>query len=299
MIPRVTRFMDVLVLGAYGMLGHRLLLDLGRRFDVAGTVRTLKEWNAPVMEELNNCKIITGIDALDLDSIRTTVKRYRPAAIVNCIGIVKQAEAAKDPIASISINSLFPHQLSKIANDAGSLLIHFSTDCVFSGREGNYHPEHNPDPIDLYGRSKLLGEVGEKALTIRSSLIGREINSRNGLVEWFLSNRGGAVTGFRKAVFSGFTTHEMAKIVDTLVDGRPLNSGVWQVASRPISKFDLISTINRKAGANVRISPDDQLVCDRSLDGELFSESTGYRAPSWDDMIKSMVGDFPLYETRW
>jgi len=290
--------MDVLVLGAYGMLGHRLLLDLGKKHDVAGTVRTVRKWDAPIMESLSSQEMISGVDASDISSIKAIIERHRPRYVVNCIGIVKQAEAAKDPISSITINSLLPHQLAKMAKNVGGTLIHFSTDCVFSGREGNYSQEHIPDPVDLYGRSKLLGEVSENGITIRSSLIGREIDSRNGLVEWFLSNRGKSVTGFRRAAFSGFTTHEMANVVEMLIEKRPVTNGVWQVASDPITKFDLISKVDAEAKCQIKIEPNDEVVCDRSLNGELFSQATGYRAPSWDDMIKSMVRDFHLYERK-
>jgi len=284
------------VLGAYGMLGHRLLLDLGKKYDAVGTIRAVRKWDTPIMEMISAQKVITGVDASDLSTIRSIIERHRPRYVVNCIGIVKQADAAKDPITSITINSLLPHQLAKMTKSFGGTLIHFSTDCVFSGREGHYSQDHIPDPVDLYGRSKLLGEVSEKGITIRSSLIGREIDSRNGLVEWLLSNRGKAVTGFRRAIFSGFTTHEMANVVDILIDKRPITSGVWQVAADPISKFDLISKIDAEANAHVKITPNDQVICDRSLNGEVFSRATGYRAPDWDDMIKSMVRDFHLYE---
>ncbi len=286
------------MLGAYGMLGHRLLLDLGRRYDVVGTVRKKRQWDAPIMDELSAANIVPGVDASDLESIRSTIRRFKPAVVVNCIGIVKQAQAAKDPITSITINSLFPHQLVKIARESGVRVVHLSTDCVFSGREGKYKQDQDPDPVDLYGRSKLLGEVTDGAMTIRSSLIGREIDSRNGLVEWFLSNRGRSVTGFRKAIFSGFPTGEMARIIGMLIEEQPRLQGVWQVASDPISKFDLISKMNDQEGTGVKIIPNDMVICDRSLDGSLFSQATGYRTPGWDDMIKSMVKDFHLYETR-
>jgi dTDP-4-dehydrorhamnose reductase len=290
--------MDVLVLGAYGMLGHRVLIELGKSFDVAGTVRTIRKWDAPIMGSLSSETIIDGVDATDLSSIRDVIKMHRPQFVVNCIGIVKQADAAKDPITSITINSLLPHQLARMAKEVGGTLIHFSTDCVFSGREGNYSQDHIPDPVDLYGRSKLLGEVSENGITVRSSLIGRELGSQNGLVEWFLTNRGKSVDGFRRAIFSGFTTHEMSNVVRMLVERKPVTNGLWQVAADPISKLDLISRIDDQAGTGIKIRPNDKVVCDRSLNGEMFSQTTGYRAPSWDDMIKSMVKDFPLYEKR-
>jgi dTDP-4-dehydrorhamnose reductase len=288
--------MDVLVLGAYGMLGHRLLLDLSPHFDAVGAVRTIKHWDAPIMEKMSVLNIVSGMDATDLTSVSSIVRRYKPAVIVNCIGIVKNAPAAKDPITTISVNSLFPHQLLSIANQTESKLIHISTDCVFSGKEGNYKQDANPDPIDMYGRSKLLGEIDDGALTLRSSLIGRELGSQHGLVEWFLANRGKSVSGYRHAIFTGFPTHEMSKIIAMLIEKSPIENGIWHVASDPISKYDLLSKINTHLGTTISISEDEAVHCDRSLNGKNFSKSTGYRAPGWDDMIKSMVGDFDLYE---
>jgi dTDP-4-dehydrorhamnose reductase len=290
--------MDVLVLGAYGMLGHRLLLNLDRNFQVAGTVRLTKKFDAPVTERLSSMRIIPDIDASRPETVREVIRKHRPQAVVNCVGIVKQAEAAKDPIASITVNSLFPHLAAKAAKEVGATFIHFSTDCVFSGNKGHYSQNDIPDPVDLYGRSKLLGEVADNGITIRSSLIGRELGSSNGLVEWFLSNHGREVKGFRKAIFSGFTTHEMSKVVEMVLEKRPMINGLWQVASDPISKYDLIGKINKEAKVNVTISPNDMVVCDRSLDGHQFAQVTGYSAPNWDDMIKSMVKDFPMYEKR-
>ncbi|MHC1680312.1 MAG: dTDP-4-dehydrorhamnose reductase family protein [Methanomassiliicoccales archaeon] len=290
--------MDVLVLGAYGMLGHRLLLNLDRKFKATGTVRSTRKFDAPITEQLSSLRIIPGIDASRPEIAHEIIRKHKPQAVVNCVGIVKQAEAAKDPITSITVNSMFPHLAAKAAKEVGATFIHFSTDCVFSGKKGNYSQNDIPDPVDLYGRSKLLGEVSDNGITIRSSLIGRELGSRNGLVEWFLSNRGLDVKGFRKAIFSGFTTHEMSKVVEMVLDNKPILNGVWQVASDPISKFDLINMINIEGKTKATIMPNDMVVCDRSLDGHQFAQATGYNAPSWDDMIKSMVKDFPLYETR-
>lgn len=286
------------MLGAYGMLGHRLLLNLENNFQVAGTVRSTRKFDAPIAEQLSSLRIIPGIDAYRPDTVCDLIRKHRPQAVVNCVGIVKQVKAAKDPITSITVNSLFPHLVAKVAKDVGATFVHFSTDCVFSGSKGNYSQNDIPDPVDLYGRSKLLGEVSENGMTIRSSLIGRELGSSNGLIEWLLSNRGMEVKGFRKAIFSGFTTHEMSNVVEMLLEKRPILNGVWQVASDPISKFELIVKIDKEAKANVTIAPNDMVICDRSLDGHPFAQATGYSAPNWDDMIKSMVRDFPLYEEK-
>ncbi len=289
--------MDILVLGAYGMLGHRLLLDLQDRNSVVGAARRKKFWKAPIMDELDQVHIHTGIDAFDFSSIESLIQKERPECVINCIGIVKQLDAARDPVTSITINSLLPHKLSAMCQKMGIRLVHFSTDCVFSGRKGNYSQNDIPDPVDLYGRSKLLGEVGgENVITIRSSLIGREMDSRNGLIEWFLSNRGGSVKGFKKAIFSGFPTTEMSNIVSSIISDNRHLSGVWQVAAEPISKYDLLCKVKSKANIDIKIVPDDMVVCDRSLDGSAFNKMSGYVPPNWDSMIDKMIEGFSAYE---
>ena len=178
----------------------------------------------------------------------------------------------------------------------GARVIHLSTDCVFSGRKGHYSETDSPDGEDLYGRTKLLGEVAvEGCLTIRTSMIGRELAGQHGLLEWFLSNDGGHVRGFRRAVFSGFTTNVLSELIcDVIAEHRSL-SGMWHVAAEPINKFDLLHLIRDAYGLSVDIEPDDSMVCDRSLDGSRFRAATGFVAPSWDAMIGSMAADGTPY----
>ena len=288
--------MRILVLGGSGMLGHKLCQVASERLEVAATVRETR----PTAEALGLSKqvrMIGGVEATDLASVERPVASARPDVVVNCIGIVKQSPLAQDPGASISVNALFPHQLARLCRKSGSRLIHLSTDCVFSGRKGLYVESDVSDAEDLYGRSKFLGEVGEShCITLRTSMIGRELHGANGLVEWFLSQKGKNVRGFRRSIFSGFTTTVLSRIILDVVIPHPELSGVWHVAADPISKHDLLCLINDVYDLGVAIEPDDSVVCDRSLDGSRFASKTEFVAPPWRAMIEEMAQDPTPYE---
>ena len=289
--------MRVLILGASGMLGHKLYQTCSKRFTTVATARS----SAALVEALDvDGRVIEAIDAADLSRVEHALAEVRPDAVINCIGIVKQDAAAKDPVASIGVNSLFPHLLARACAAVGARLIHLSTDCVFSGRAGHYTESDFPDADDLYGRSKLLGEVtGPGCLTIRTSMIGRELSGQHGLLEWFLAQDGGRVRGFRRAIFSGFTTAALAELLCGVVAEHQNLSGLWHVAADPISKCDLLRLIRHAYRVSVEIDPDDAVVCDRSLDGSRFRQATGFLAPSWETMIRSMAADpTPYAELR-
>jgi dTDP-4-dehydrorhamnose reductase len=232
--------------------------------------------------------LIDGVEALDGDALTAALTRVRPDAVVNCVGVVKQAAQAKDPLAVLPLNALLPHRLARLCSLLGARLVHISTDCVFSGDRGSYTEADRPDAEDLYGRSKLLGEVDEPhAVTLRTSIVGRELESRHGLVEWFLS-QSGAVRGFTRAVFSGVTTEELARVILQHVLPNPGLRGVWQVSAAPITKHDLLLLLREAYGLDLRIEPDPSLVLDRSLDSTRFREATGYSPPDWPAMIRAM-----------
>lgn len=288
--------MRILVLGAYGMLGHRLFIELGRDHEVRGTCRRIIDdgLHAGLVPA---DRLISGVDAERFESAAEAISGTAPDAVVNCIGIVKQLKEALDPVKSVRVNSLFPHLLADECVRRGIRLVHFSTDCVFSGRKGVYAEDDPPDPVDLYGKSKLAGELhGEGAVTIRTSLVGRELGSSNGLVEWFLRNRGGKVKGYTNAVFSGFTTAEMARVVWKVLEDRPGMSGVWHVASKPISKYDLLMLVNEKMGLGIEMEQEELPRTDRSLDGSRFEKETGYSPPSWEAMVDGLASEAPQYE---
>lgn len=238
------------------MLGHKLWQVFAHRFDTYLTLH--RDFNSYKQYRLfDKARSIDHVSAEDFDSVARAIAEFKPDVAVNCIGIVKQAEAAKDPLVSIEVNSLFPHRLAQLCSREGIRLIHISTDCVFSGRQGNYKESDLFDAEDLYGRTKFLGEVDCRGcMTIRTSMIGRELETSNGLIEWFLSQEGKTVSGYERAIFSGFTTNALAEIIARIITDYPNMHGVWHVASEPISKFNLLMMVKQVYGLNVQIEAD-------------------------------------------
>jgi dTDP-4-dehydrorhamnose reductase len=232
--------------------------------------------------------LVTGVDVLDTDSLLTALSRVRPDVVVNCVGLVKQLGSANDPLAALPLNALFPHRLARASSLLGARLVHISTDCVFRGDRGGYTEDSTPDASDLYGRSKLLGEVDEPhAITLRTSIIGRELGTRHGLVEWFLGEHRG-VRGFTRAVFSGLTTDELTRVMIRHVLPNPHLRGMWHVSAQAITKHDLLLLLRDVYGCNTAIEPDASIELDRSLDSTRFRSATGYTPPSWPTMIEAM-----------
>jgi dTDP-4-dehydrorhamnose reductase len=287
-----------LILGGDGMLGHKLLQVLGERHAAVATLRDARAWAGhPLLGDRQ--RVLGGVEATAPETVAAALDAARPEVVVNCIGIVKQREAAADAALMNEVNALFPHRLAELCRKRGCLLIHLSTDCVFSGRRGSYAEDDGPDPVDSYGRSKLRGEViGERCLTLRTSMIGRELAGRTGLLEWFLAHRGGRVHGFQRAVFSGLTTAALARVIGAVVSDHPGLEGLFHVASEPISKHDLLLGIDRALELGITIDPVAEPVVDRSLDGSRFTAATGIAVPSWDSMIGSLAADSTPYD-QW
>jgi dTDP-4-dehydrorhamnose reductase len=288
--------MRVLILGGGGMLGHKLWQAYRQRFDTWVTVRAGYRQYARY-NLFDPARLLEGIDAANFDSIVRAVAEVKPQAVVNCIGIIKQLREAKAPLVSLSINSLLPHRLANLCRAASARLIHISTDCVFSGRKGNYTEDDVSDAEDLYGRTKFLGEVDAPGcLTVRTSIIGRELGTSSGLLDWFFGNRGGKVRGYTRGIYSGFTTLALARILADLLEQQPALSGVYQVSSAPISKFALLSLVNEIFGLEICIEPESEFFCDRSLDSSRFRTATGFRPPDWPAMIREMHSDPTPYD---
>jgi len=282
--------MSILILGGDGMLGHECLLGLRDRHDVKVTLR--KQASEVSDKQLfNSDRCYFGVDARDFSTIEAVINNFKPEAIINAIGVVKQRSAAKEVIPSLEINSLLPHRLSLFTADKNIRLIHMSTDCVFSGEKdgGDYQESDFADARDVYGRSKFLGELHEPhTVTIRSSIIGLELANRKSLVEWYLA-QSGKIRGFTRALYTGLTTMEMCRLIEkTLMQYKKI-SGVYQVASTPINKFDLLTLLNEKLERDVEIEPDDSFCCFRNLNGTRFTLDTGYETPSWDQMLTELA----------
>ena len=289
----------IVILGGAGMLGHKLFQTLRER--VPGTIATTRSSVArPPLDRvalLQGPDVVPGVDVDDFDALRSRLRQWSPEFIINCVGVIKQRDTAKAAIPSITINSLLPHRLAEAAAEWGGRLIHFSTDCVFSGRKGNYLESDPSDAEDLYGKSKFLGEVAAgNALTLRSSIVGRELTEHRSLLDWFLSQNGSQVRGYTRAIYSGITTNEMANVVTRVIEGQQRVSGLYQVASDPISKYELLLLIRDAYGLDIEISRDDREVCDRSMSGRRFTEATGWRSPSWPELVRQLAADTTPYE---
>jgi dTDP-4-dehydrorhamnose reductase len=280
--------MKILILGASGMLGNAAMrfFFADSRYEVFGSTRT-EAANKYFSPELAS-RLIAGVDAENPDSVVRLLSHMRPDVVVNCVGLVKQLAVADDPLYALPINAILPHRLSRLCALVGARLIHISTDCVFSGRKGLYREADEPDALDLYGRSKLLGEVDyPHAVTLRTSIIGHELSSAHGLVGWFLAQKGN-IKGYTQAVFSGLPTCELAQVIADFVLPHPELHGLYHVAAKPISKFELLDLVNQEYGSGIVIEPDDRLKIDRSLDSQRFHAATGYVAPSWPQLISQM-----------
>ena len=280
--------MRVLVLGASGMLGNAMIgvLEKNPDLEVYGSARS-ETGKLAFSHSLAN-RITTGIDVEKIEIVNEFLQSIQPEVVINCIGLVKQLQEVNDPIHAISINSLLPHLLARECANIGARLIHFSTDCVFSGKTGNYSERDEPDAQDLYGRSKLLGEVDyPHAVTLRTSIIGHELASKHGLIEWFLSQEG-KVKGYTRAMFSGLPTCELARVINEFVLPSLELRGVYHVGGAPISKYDLLTLVDEIYAKGLKIIPDDHIKLDRSLDSTRFSELTGYVAPEWTELVTKM-----------
>ena len=278
----------ILILGASGMLGSTLFRYLSAQdhCEVVGTLRS------NICSDYYNSKeklqLITGVDVENLDILEKLFLEFRPDVVINCVGLVKQLDIANDPLIVLPINSILPHRLAKFAKLIEARLIHISTDCVFSGDRGGYEENDFADARDLYGRSKFIGEVAyAHTITLRTSIIGHEINKKIALINWFLSQKG-PIFGYKNAIFSGLPTVEVASIILNYVLPKPNLSGVYHLASSPINKYDLLKLVASEYKKDIQIIPDDTVKINRSLNAEKFNSQTGYKPPSWPILIKKM-----------
>ncbi len=284
----------IVVLGAAGMLGHKMFQTLRTRF--RRTTATIREdLNQPPLRNvdlLQGENVFSGVDATNLTALRSLLTSLQPTFIINCIGIIKQRPEATAPIPSIALNALLPHCLCQWSRDWDGRVIHFSTDCVFNGRKGYYREDDRSDVDDLYGRTKFLGEVaGDNGLTLRTSIIGRELCEHRSLLDWFLSQRGKAVSGYSRVIYSGVTTNYLARIVRQIIETHPKLSGLYHVASEPITKYELLCLIKEAYDLNITIIEDATEVSDRSLLGDKFVEATGIVTPPWAELVRELRDD--------
>lgn len=282
----------IAVIGAGGMLGHVASRVLARDHQVIAVVRSQPQPGSPLAAALLGAEVVPGIDVRASGAVDHVLGHHRPDVVLNCVGLIKQRPEAADTALAIELNALFPHRLAASAEAVGARLIQVSTDCVFSGRRGGYREDDQPDPVDTYGISKWLGEVtAAPHLTIRTSIIGPQLEGREGLIAWFMSQAGREVRGYRRAVFSGLTTRALSEVLGKVVAGHPGLSGLYHVAAEPIGKYDLLSRLAARIGWTSPIIPVDEPAIDRSLDGTRFAAATGIAIPGWDPMLDGLADD--------
>jgi dTDP-4-dehydrorhamnose reductase len=278
----------VLVLGATGMLGNVVLrlFTQSNDYEVIGTARSLNV--SKILPEDQSCRVICGVNVENYDELVRIFDRIRPNIVINCIGLVKQAKEAEDVLMAIPVNTLLPHRLAILSELVGARLIHISTDCVFSGDRGMYTESDTPDAQDIYGRSKYLGEVSySNTITLRTSIIGHELSGARGLVGWFLQQND-CVRGYRKAIFSGLPTIELAKAIRDFVIPFPELQGIYHISAEPIDKFTLLNHIANTYQKKIDILPDENLVIDRSLNSNKFRLATGFIPKPWSQLVLEM-----------
>ncbi len=290
--------MKLLILGADGMLGHKLFQMLGEVYpETVGTISSdLAESPFDQVSFFQTDKIISNVSAMDFQGLENIIKSGSPDVVINCLRVATHGEETAPPIQSITVNSLLPHRLAEMAKEQGARLIHFSSDCVFDGKKGMYTEEDPPNATHDYGKTRSLGEVcADNTLVLRGSVIGRELKGSSSLLEWLFLQKGKEIKGFTRAIYSGLTSIETTNVVKLILEKTPQLTGLYNVASAPINKYDLLVLAKECFGVDVTIHKEDGFSVDRSLSAEKFRAGTGYVAPSWSSMMKELAeekGDF-------
>ncbi len=285
--------MKVLILGGNGMFGSMVatVLAAHRDYKVEQTMRSGARMHAGVANvPTHRC------DVLDTDAIVRVLVEVRPDCVVNCTGLIKQRPESANVLAIFPINALFPHRLARLCDGIGARLIQFSTDCVFSGKTGSYADDSPADTRDNYGLSKWIGEVRDQkhVLTLRTSIIGHEAGGTYQLVDWFLAQEG-TISGYRRAIFSGFPTVEIGRILADYVLPKNDIHGVYNISAEPVSKYDLLRLVRDVYDKKITIIPDDTVAIDRSLDSSSLRSLLGYIPPRWPDLIAQMRRTRPSF----
>ncbi len=283
-----TPTMNVLVLGATGMLGHVVYRALSAAvgLHVRGTVRSQSLVRFPIQTR-PRLEIVDNLE--DGERLEHLFEQVRPNVVINCASVRKPAPA--DPMRSMAVLALLPQRLSHLCRRHGARLVQIGSDAVFAGSRGDYTEEDLPDANDTYGMAKLLGEVREPhAITLRTSIIGHELLGQGGLLEWFLAQTG-PCRCYTRAIFSGFPTVVLARVIRDVILPRPDLHGVYHLATQPISKLELLRLVAQRYGKTTEIIADDSVAIDRSLNAAKFAAATGYAPPAWPELVDAMYAD--------
>lgn len=288
--------MRILILGISGLIGHKLFQELSEDFEVFGTLHKSKRQYGDI-HLFSGQNAIENINVSEFEILKGVLYAINPDVILNCVGITKRKSEINDACKVLTINSVFPHRLANWAEINQKRVIHFSTDCVFNGEIGNYKETSLTNAEDVYGKTKALGEIDYKhTLTIRSSFIGQELFEKTELLDWFLSQNGNQIKGFRKTLYSGVSTIIMARVVKNIILNYPNLFGLYQLApEKPISKYDLLCIAKEAFNVNVEIIPEDEQIHLPTLDGSKLRNEINLIIPTWHEMMNELSSQRSYY----
>jgi dTDP-4-dehydrorhamnose reductase len=292
--------MKILILGGDGMIGHKMAQVLSNfNHQIIVSIREQRE----LTKQCFSSQVKVFFNDFLKENVFTFLDRVNPDVIINAIGITIRRGVNDHVSNAIYINSYFPHQLANWAGIHNKRLIHFSTDCVFSGSEGSYSEDTNPNALDYYGKTKGLGEVFSKnAITLRSSMIGPELFNKTELFEWVINNKEKEINGFSRVIYSGVTTVYMARLVADLIENHKDLSGIYNIASNPISKFELLHLINDNFDLGLVINKDQSIISNKTLDSSKIDNELGIKSSNWNELIIELKKDYmhfgDLYKTK-
>ena len=280
--------LNILILGASGMLGSALFSHLPKvseSYCIFGTHRGAKK----LPMEMPRAKLLLLEDVFQREALLSIMRENNIDIVINAVGLIKQIGQSLRQSDFVKVNSWLPHYLMELCDEVHARFIEISTDCVFTGEKGNYCESDIPDARDIYGLSKLLGEVhdNKNAITIRTSIIGHESGRAASLIDWFLSTSG-VVGGYNKAIFSGFPTVYLADIIGRYVLPAPSLNGLFHVSADPIDKYSLLALVSEVYKHNVELIENEDLEIDRSLDSSKFRRETSFTPPKWAELINIM-----------
>lgn len=266
--------MKILVLGCNGMAGHMISLYFHEcGYEVYGLARS-------------ESKIVPTFicDVSDFSKLKEIIVSNQFDVIINCIGVLNKY-AEDDKVSAVKLNSLLPHFLVAITAQMKTKIIHMSTDCVFSGKQGNYTESDLPDGTTFYDRSKALGEINDrKNLTLRNSIIGPDINVNGiGLLNWFLMNSANELNGYSGAIWSGQTTLQLAKTMEIAIHQNAVGL-INAVPEKSITKYELLCLFNDVfLNGQKNIIEVEGVVADKSL--KRTNWEFNYIIPSYEEML--------------
>jgi dTDP-4-dehydrorhamnose reductase len=287
--------MKVLVLGVDGMIGHKIAQLLSSDFKLIGSSR--KKISIRDVGIRKGEIVFHDFSNKNIDSL---LNRINPDVTINCIGVTIRRDIFNKEKNVVFSNSELPHALDKWSKNNLKKLIHLSTDCVFSGINGNYKDDDVPDARDIYGLTKAAGEINNsKNLTIRSSMIGREVYNHTELFEWLFHMKNNSIEGFSNVIYSGITNVRMAKIIQYILKNKINLSGIYNISSEPISKYDLLVKLSEAFNLNVEIEKNKYNKSNKVLISKKFTEITGMCPPNWDDLISEFKDDCKKFKSLY